>query len=79
MGARGCPSPVARGADSARGKEGGVNRRRVAALLRELAEAFEAEDEPKRRKPHIAPVKTQPSSETIDGVRRGLRKKGVVQ
>lgn len=52
--------------------------REVAALHLELAEAFEEEGtKPKRKRPMAEPT-VQPSQETIDRVRRTLRRKGLV-
>jgi hypothetical protein len=56
-----------------------MNVRRVANLLRELAEALEEPDQqskPKRRP--LAVVQTPPArAEVLDKVRRGLRRAGI--
>jgi hypothetical protein len=57
-----------------------VNERRVAALLRELAEALEAPDEKKRpRRLHVAPPDKAPSPEARALVQRTLRRKGLAR
>lgn len=56
-----------------------MNRHRVASLLRELADAIEQEDGSKRpRKLPVTGVKSNPSEEAKDRVRRNLRKNGLV-
>ena len=56
-----------------------MNVRRVAALLRELADALEHEEPAKpRRRPLVEPVNPPVvSAETADRVRRNLRKAGI--
>lgn len=57
-----------------------LNATRVAALLRELAEALEAPEAQKRpRRLLVAPPERQPSAEARDMVRRAHRKRGVVR
>ncbi len=55
-----------------------MNVRRIASLLRELADAIEApEAEKAARKRPVVEVEKQPSQVTIDRVRRQLRRSGV--
>lgn len=56
-----------------------MNVRRVAALLRELAEALEQEEPVKpRKRPLVEPKNPPPvSPETMERVQRKLRKAGV--
>lgn len=61
-------------------QEGSVNVRRIAALLRELAEALEQQDEqpkPKRRPLASVPAPTA-RPEVVAKVRRNLRRAGIV-
>lgn len=57
--------------------------RRIAALHRELAEAYEqlADEEQKPRKPprkaHVVPLEVVPSPEAVASVRRNLHRKGL--
>lgn len=54
---------------------------RIASLLRELAQAFEALDEPERKRPRptkpAALPEHEPSTQAIETARRALRKKGI--
>jgi hypothetical protein len=55
-----------------------MNVRRIASLLRELADAIEApEAEKTARKRPLVEVEKQPSQGAIDRVRRQLRRSGV--
>jgi hypothetical protein len=54
-----------------------VNARRIAALLRELADAFEQEEPKRKRKKHIAAPDVEPTKEAKDAAQRALRKAGV--
>jgi hypothetical protein len=57
-----------------------MNERRVAALLRELADALEAPAEPKRpRRLNVAPPEKAPSPEARALVQRTLRRKGLAR
>ena len=65
-----------------RARGSAVNTRRVAALLRELADAMEQPDpavkQPLRKRPLVEPTDAPTvSATTMDRVRRGLRKRGV--
>lgn len=54
-----------------------MNRQRVAALLRELADAIEADEPARPRKRPIVKVDKEPDPEKVAGVRRSLRRRGV--
>ncbi len=61
-----------------------MNVRRIAALLRELAEALEQDDPSSRPRPRKRPL-VEPKGpvpevrpEVVDKVRRALRRKGIV-
>jgi hypothetical protein len=59
-----------------------MNVRRVAALLRELADAIEQDDpatKPKQRKrPLVSVAAPKARPEVVEKVRRALRRKGIV-
>lgn len=60
--------------------EAPMNERRVAALLRELADALEAPVEKKRpRALKVAPPEQQPSQRATELVQRSLRRKGLTR
>jgi hypothetical protein len=54
-----------------------VNVKRVAALLRELADAIEQEAPKRKRRKRIEAPAVEPTAEAKDAARRALRKAGV--
>jgi hypothetical protein len=53
-----------------------MNPKRIAALLRELADAFEAEEPKRKRAKRVAAPEVEPTQEAKDAARRALRKAG---
>lgn len=54
-----------------------MNAKRIAALFRELADAFEQPEPKRKRKKHIAAPDVEPTKEAKDAAQRALRKAGV--
>ena len=54
-----------------------MNPRRIASLLRELADAFEQEEPKRKRRKHVAPPDVEPTKEAKEAAQRALRKAGV--
>lgn len=54
-----------------------MNARRIASLLRELADAFEQPEPKRKRRKHVAPPDVEPTKEAKEAAQRALRKAGV--